>query len=104
MRNLIAAILLFALWLLMSGLYEPLIIGFGAASVILVLFVVRRMDAVDGDRAQLNLNPVTFVGYLLWLLWEIAKANWAVTKIVLSPEMPIRQHLLIPVGPCLVRF
>ena len=93
MRNLIAAILLFALWLLMSGLYEPLIIGFGAASVILVLFVVRRMDAVDGDRAQLNLNPVTFVGYLLWLLWEIAKANWAVTKIVLSPEMPIRQHL-----------
>jgi multicomponent Na+:H+ antiporter subunit E len=24
---------------------------------------------------------------------EIAKANWAVTKIILSPNMPIRQHL-----------
>jgi multicomponent Na+:H+ antiporter subunit E len=92
-RNLFTAVLLFALWLLMSGIYKPLIVGFGAASVVLVLYIVRRMDAVDGDRAELRLKPVAFLGYLIWLLWEIAKANWAVTKIVLSPHMPIRQHL-----------
>lgn len=83
------------MWLLMSGLYKPLIVGFGAASVVLVMFVVRRMDAVDGDRVQLYLKPLGFVGYFLWLLKEIAKANWVVTKIVLSPSMPIRQHLFV---------
>lgn len=93
MRVIGTAALLFALWLLMSGLFKPLLIGFGAASVALVMFVVRRMDRIDGDQADLNLKPVAFAWYLLWLLVEIAKANWTVTKIILSPRMPLRQHL-----------
>jgi len=92
------AVFLFALWLLMSGLYEPLIIGFGAASGALVMFVIRRMDAVDDVQVELRLRPIQFTRYLMWLMIEIAKANWAVTKIVLSPRMPIRQHLFaVPV-------
>jgi len=87
------SILLFALWLLMSGLYEPLIIGFGVVSVLLVMVITVRMNAVDGDRVEVRLKPVAFAGYILWLLVEIAKANWAVTKIILSPAMPLRQHL-----------
>jgi len=87
------ALLLFALWLLMSGIYKPLIIGFGVVSVAIAVFVVRRMDAVDGDNVQLRLRPVAFFGYILWLLVEIAKANWAVTRIILSPGMATRQHL-----------
>jgi len=87
------AVLLIALWLLMSGLFKPLIIGFGVASVLLVLLVTRRMDAVDDDKVELRLRPVAFVGYFLWLLAEIAKANWTVTKTILSPAMPMRQHL-----------
>jgi multicomponent Na+:H+ antiporter subunit E len=82
-----------SLWLLMSGLYEPLIIGFGVASVLTVLALTRRMDAVDRDHVEIALNPLRFLGYILWLLGEIAKANWAVTKIILSPRMGIRQHL-----------
>jgi len=81
------------LWLLMSGIYEPLIIGFGAASVLLVVLVTARMDAVDGDNVSLRLNPIHFAKYFVWLLVEIAKANWAVTCIVLSKNMPLRQHL-----------
>jgi len=34
-------------------------------------------------------------------LWEIAKANWNVTKIILAPAMPIRQHLFAV--PCTQR-
>nr|WP_322865197.1 Na+/H+ antiporter subunit E [Aquicoccus sp. G2-2]MEA1112430.1 Na+/H+ antiporter subunit E [Aquicoccus sp. G2-2] len=86
-------IVLFALWLLLSGIYKPMIVGFGAISVLLVMFVVRRMDAIDGERVPLALGPLKFFGYLIWLMGEIAKANWAVTKIVMAPEMPIRQHL-----------
>ena len=86
-------LLLFALWLLMSGIFKPLIIGFGVASVILVMIITRRMDAVDDERLELRLKPLEFVRYFIWLLVEIAKANWAVTKLVLSREMPMRQHL-----------
>lgn len=92
-RTIGTATVLTALWLLMSGLYKPLILGFGAASVLLVVYVVRRMDAVDGDQFAVRLKPLAFLGYLVWLMVEIAKANWAVTRIVLSPKMPMRQHL-----------
>lgn len=92
-RTIGTATVLTALWLLMSGLYKPLILGFGAASVVLVVYIVRRMDAVDGDQFAVRLKPLAFLGYLIWLMVEIAKANWAVTKIVLSPTMPMRQHL-----------
>jgi len=84
---------LFALWLLMSGLFKPLLIGLGAASVLAVVFVIRRMDARDGDRLVIGLSPVGFVRYLMWLMAEIARANWAVIKLILSRDMPLRQHL-----------
>jgi len=87
------AVILFALWLLMSGVYEPIVIGFGAASVLLVIVITKRMDAVDGDQVDIRLKPFAFARYILWLLVEIAKANWVVTKIILSPSMPLRQHL-----------
>ncbi|WP_424984383.1 Na+/H+ antiporter subunit E [Microbulbifer sp. S227A] len=87
------AIFLSALWLLMSGLFKPLLLVFGAVSVLLVVYVLHRMDRVDEDRVALPLGPVASLRYFLWLLVEIAKANWAVTKIVLSPRMPITQHL-----------
>jgi len=88
-------LVLFVLWLLMSGIYKPLIIGFGVASVVLVMVVSRRMDAVDDDRIQIRLKPVEFAKYFIWLLVEIAKANWAVTKVILSPDMATRQHLFL---------
>jgi len=87
------ALLLFALWLLMSGIYKPMIIGFGAMSVAIAVFVVRRMDAVDSSRVELRLRPIAFMRYFLWLLVEIAKSNWAVTRIILSRTMATRQHL-----------
>jgi multicomponent Na+:H+ antiporter subunit E len=92
-RTVGSAFVLLSLWLLMSGLFKPLIIGFGITSVLIVLLVAKRMDQADGDQVDLKLAPIAFGGYILWLLVEIAKANWAVTKTILSAKMPIRQHL-----------
>jgi len=86
-------LVLFALWLMMSGVYKPLVVGLGVASVLLVVFVVRRMDAVDEDRLELRLKPLKSIGYFGWLLVEIAKSNLAVTRLVLARDMPLRQHL-----------
>ncbi len=84
---------LFALWLLMSGLFKPLLIGFGLASVLVVGWITSRMDAQDGDHLDIRLSPLRLAGYLLWLLAEIARANWSVMRIILSRRMPVRQHL-----------
>lgn len=93
MRSLGAILALFALWLLMSGLYyKPLVTGLGAASAIVAIFVLRRMDAVDGDQLEIRLRPLAFLRYNIWLMGEIAKANWAVTKLIVSGQ-PLNQHL-----------
>ena len=92
MKTIASAIFMIALWLLLSGIYKPMLVGFGVASVILVLFIVRRMDQVDGDHLTVALNPIKFLTYFIWLLGEIAKSNWAVTKIILSGQVPQRQH------------
>ncbi|MFT6912475.1 MAG: multicomponent Na+:H+ antiporter subunit E [Paracoccaceae bacterium] len=95
MRTAGTAVLLIALWLLMSGVYKPLVIGFGVLSVAAVLAIIRRMDDIDGARIDLRLHPLRLLSYFGWLLVEIAKANWAVTKVVLSPKMTMRQHLFM---------
>lgn len=93
MRSVFTALVLFALWLLMSGVYKPLVIGLGAASAALAVFVAIRMDSVDGKPMRLHFNPVRLVLYWLWLLVEIAKSNWAVTKLILAPKIDLRQNL-----------
>ncbi len=93
MRTLAAMTGLIVLWLLMSGLFKPLIIGFGVFSAFVSILAVRRAEALDGYRLTIPLAPIRFARYFLWLMAEIARANWAVTKIILSPKMPIRQHL-----------
>ena len=82
-----------ALWLMLSGIYKPMLIGFGIISVALVMVIVRRMDQVDGDHVQIYIKPIQFFFYIFWLFIEIAKSNWRVTKIVLARTMPIRQNL-----------
>jgi len=83
------------LWLLMSGVYKPMVIGFGVASVVLVLVIVRRMDHVDCDHLDASINPLKALGYFALLLVEIAKCNWTVTKVILSPGLPTRQHMFV---------
>ena len=87
------SVILGSLWLLWSGIYKSLLIILGAGSVLLVLLITIRMNRVDDDRIQIELNPLKFIGYIGWLLVEIAKSNIAVTKTILSSSMPIKQNL-----------
>ena len=93
MRFTANALFLGAIWLLLSGIYKPLILCFGVASVGLVLFIAHRMNIVDDDRTSIEINPLKFLEYLFWLFVEIAKSNIKVTKIILTPSMPICQNL-----------
>jgi multicomponent Na+:H+ antiporter subunit E len=93
LRTILSALTLFALWLLMSGIYKPLIVWLGLASAVIAVLVVRRMDIIDGHRLSIPLKPLKFITYLAWLMKEIAVSNIAVTKLILSPKMGLRQHL-----------
>ena len=81
------------LWLMLSGIYKPMLVGFGILSVALVMVIVRRMDRVDGDNVRFAIKPAKLFLYLIWLLVEIAKSNWLVTRVILARIMPIRQNL-----------
>ena len=77
----------------MSGLFKPLLLTLGGLSVFTVLWILARMDAVDGDRVALRLRAFQTIRYFVWLTIEIAKANLQVTRVVLSRDMAIRQHM-----------
>ncbi len=86
---------LYGLWLLLSGYFEPLLLSLGLFSVVLVLFIAWRMDVVDQEGIPVHLT-FRALTYLPWLLWQVIVSNVAVMKIIVDPRLPI--------GPTLVRF
>ena len=75
----------FALWLVLSGHWDPLHLLLGAAASALVTWLNRGNEAVTGLTRALP----GFVRYVPWLLFEIVKSNLAVTRIVLDPRLPV---------------
>ncbi|MEM7173075.1 MAG: Na+/H+ antiporter subunit E [Pseudomonadota bacterium] len=84
---------LFVLWLLLSGIYTPLILFFGVVSVLLVVLVARRMDVVDREAVPTHLTS-GILGYWIWLAKEIALANYAVARVIIDPKMPISPRMI----------
>lgn len=82
------ALVLFALWLLLSSHYVPLLIGLGALSVLLVVTIALRMNVVDREGHPIHLSPKALL-YWPWLAWEIVKSNVDVARRILSPTLPI---------------
>ncbi len=87
-------LVLFAVWLLLSGHYTPLLIGFGVGSCTLTVYIAMRMDVADHEGV-----PIDWVGrfllYLPWLLKEILVANISVAKVILSPSLPISPIMVV---------
>jgi multicomponent Na+:H+ antiporter subunit E len=84
---------LFGMWLLLSGHFEPLLLGFGAASCLLVVLIAYRMDVVDREGHPTHIWHRALL-YWPWLLLEIAKSNFAVARLILHPNLPISPVLL----------
>ena len=79
---------LFALWLMLSGHYEPLFYAFGLLSTALCLWIARRMDVADREGVPIRLGLRTPL-YWPWLVWQIAKSNVDVARRILDPRLPI---------------
>jgi multicomponent Na+:H+ antiporter subunit E len=79
---------LFAIWLLLSGHYTPLLLVLGVLSILLVVLLAVRADLIDREMQPVLLKPSVLL-YWVWLSREIVKSNIDVTRRILSPRMPI---------------
>ncbi len=87
-------VILFAVWLLLSRHYTPLLIGFGMGSCALVVYIAMRMDVADHEGVPIDWAG-RFLLFLPWLLKEILVANVNVAKIILSPSLPISPIMVV---------
>jgi len=94
MRYFSLASFLFAFWIALSGHYTPALTAAGAVSAVVCVFAAIRMRVADaeGHPVELLTRAVT---YFPWLIREIAKSAWGVTKIILDPRLPISPTITI---------
>lgn len=77
--------LLAAFWLLLSGHYTALLLALGAVSIVLVGWVVHRMDVVDHEGLPLHLSPRAPL-YMVWLSGQVVKSALSVAWQAWSPH------------------
>jgi len=87
------ALLLFILWLGLSGHLEPLLLGLGVLSTTLAVYLAVRMNLLDHESYPFHLKP-SLVRHGLFLMWEIVVANIDVAKRILSPSPSISPQLI----------
>lgn len=82
-----------SIWLLWSGHYTPLLISLGILSSILVVVLARRMGLVDEEGVLVDI-AFRLPLYVIWLIWEITKANVEVARRILDPRLPISPRMI----------
>ena len=95
MRHAISlSVLLFGVWLLLSGHYVPLLLSFGVISCLLVVAVSVRMDVTDHEGHPIHLS-IAALKVWPWLVWQIILSNIAVAKSVLFSSHPISPNIIL---------
>jgi len=82
-----------AFWVGNSGHYKPLMLGFGAASIVITLFVSARLKIIDREGSP-YVRLFGWLAYYPWLGWEVIKSNWTVIKACLRADLDISPALV----------
>lgn len=89
MSNAVTSLLVgFALWLMLSGYFEPLMLVFGLLSCALVALFAHRLQLVHPGEHRPHFH-LRLLGYLPWLFGEIVRSNIDVARRVWNPALPI---------------
>jgi multicomponent Na+:H+ antiporter subunit E len=92
--------ILFGFWLLLSGMLDAFHLVAGIACSGAVAYASSSLGLVDLGAGRGTVPSLTILPwhrvftYSVWLLVEIAKANWQVLRIVLDPRLPIDPALI----------
>ncbi len=87
------ALFLFALWLGLSGHFEPLLLGLGLAATALAVFLALRMELIDRESHPIHLTP-RLLRFWFFLGREIVVANIDVARRILAPGRTISPRLV----------
>jgi multicomponent Na+:H+ antiporter subunit E len=91
-----AFVVLYLFWLLLSGYFVAFLLAAGAGCAAAVVLLARRMDVIDREGHPIHLGARALLSYWPWLLKEIVKSGWDVSRRILDPRLPI--------SPTLTRF
>ncbi len=99
MNRFITFIIVFVIWLLWSGLYDPFHITLGVISSIIVVYWTGHLFVESQKNMGTRLGQwLRFESYAIWLVWQIILANIQVFKLSFHP------NVLKELSPKLVTF
>jgi multicomponent Na+:H+ antiporter subunit E len=87
-RSVSLFVVLYGVWLLLSGIWTPFLMISGAVCCALVVVIATRMDLVDREGHPIGWSwRAPF--YFPWLFWQILLSNITVARLILAPSLPI---------------
>ena len=86
MKSFILFLILFSLWLLMSGHYNVLIVSLGIISCAFCVYIAKRGKLIDDEGLPIFFMP-RLLNYLIWLFKEILKSNLSTAKVIISGKV-----------------
>lgn len=89
-----SVLVLFGFWLLLSGIYTPFLVGAGLVTSIAVTLLARKMATLDREGFPAHILGNAVFSYWPWLLKEIVKSAWSVSKCIISPSLPISPTMI----------
>jgi multicomponent Na+:H+ antiporter subunit E len=93
LRTLSLSLVLYLFWITLSGFFTPFLLGAGLVSSILIAWICHRAGLVDFESHPIERLP-HLLAYGVWLVKEIFWSGWSVSKIILSPSLPISPTLV----------
>lgn len=92
-RIFIATVVLFSLWLLLSGYFGFLLLSLGVLSCIFVAWVSEKLGLFSSNYETLKLN-LKLPSFLPWFFIEVIKSNIDVSFRILHPKLPIEPNMI----------
>lgn len=80
----------------MSGLFKPILIGFGLISSALVVLIIGRLGILREVGLVGALRVGRLARYVAWLTVEIAKADWMIAKAILTDGENNQRFITVP--------
>ena len=81
------------LWLLLSGMFKPMLLILGTLSVALVVWLAVRMRVLEHRGQPIYFRFLHIFEYWGWLLWQIFLSNVDVSRRIWSRKLDIKPTL-----------
>jgi multicomponent Na+:H+ antiporter subunit E len=86
--------LLSVFWIVNSGHFDFLLLGFGVFSIALVIWINNRMSRISDDYQPPVILSSRLPPYILWLLKEIVKSNIEVIRCIWQRQAAIEPSII----------